>query len=171
MPVCLPCFVVRFLRRPLFSTCLFYARWQHEKQRRRNLIQRLSRGRPRRQCSEISKSSSGRAAPNEVSDWYKHHTQLVCLHTSFSLTSLLITAYCDLTTSSWSGVAFWSLCTFSAQLTVTAHFSMMIYVEVIMVVAIFLICLAFVKALVGCLVRNQELGEEMYAYGSTLLSQ
>ena len=48
---------------------------------------------------------------------------------------------------------------------------MMIYVEVIMVVAIFLICLAFVKALVGCLVRNQELGGEMYAYGSTLLSQ
>lgn len=31
-----------------------------------------------------------------------------------------------------------------------------------MVVAIFLICLAFVKALVGCLVRNQELGEEIY---------
>ena len=44
----------------------------------------------------------------------------------------------------------------------------MIYVEVIMVVAIFLICLAFVKALVGYLVRNQELGEEMYAHKSTL---
>ena len=39
----------------------------------------------------------------------------------------------------------------------------MIYEEVIMVLAIFLICLAFVKALVGYLVRNQELGEEMYA--------
>ena len=77
-------------------------------------------------------------------------------------------AYYDLTTSSWSGVAFWSLCTFSAQLTVTAHFSMMIYVEVIMAIAIFMICLAFVKALVGCLVKNQELGEEMYAHKSTL---
>ncbi len=45
---------------------------------------------------------------------------------------------------------------------------MMIYVEVIMAIAIFMICLAFVKALVGCLVKNQELGEEMYAHKSTL---
>ena len=45
----------------------------------------------------------------------------------------------------------------------TAHFSVMIHAEVTMVVAIFLIYLAFVKALVGCLVRNQEMGEEMSA--------
>ena len=53
----------------------------------------------------------------------------------------------------------------------TAHISVMICAEVALMAAITLICLAFVKALVGCLVRNQELGEEMYAYGSTLLSQ